>query len=65
MEMQIESQKPPDTSLVQNTSNELVKLIRKLRWVGMEQEAEHLQEELARRHATGADSVLAAPAETD
>jgi hypothetical protein len=49
----------------QRTSNELVKLIRKLRWAGMEREAEALAEELARRRGTDAMSVVAQPCETD
>jgi hypothetical protein len=53
-----------DTSARQKASNELVKLIRKLRWLGME-EAQGLQKELGRRRATVADSVLATAAETD
>ncbi len=73
MEMRSEQQqqKPPGTSDASDTSstdkapNELIKLIRKLRWMGMEEEAEGLQQELTRRHATTADSVLATPAETD
>jgi hypothetical protein len=44
-------------------SNELVKLIRKLRWARMEEEAKGLQKALER--ATAADSVLATPRETD
>jgi hypothetical protein len=58
-------QKPPDTSTVHRTSNELVKLIRKLRWMGMDDEAKKLQNELTRRRATPADSVLATSGETD
>jgi len=58
-------QQPPDTSARQRASNELVKLIRKLRWMGMEDEAQGLQKELEQRHATPADSVLATAAETD
>ena len=54
-------QQPSDTSARQRASNELVKLIRKLRWLGMEEEAQGLQ----RRRATTADSVLATAAETD
>ncbi len=66
MEVRLEQQqKPPDTSLVHKASNELIKLIRKLRWMGMEEEAKGLQTELTRRRAAAADSVLAAPAETD
>jgi len=49
----------------QRASNELVKLIRKLRWLGMEEEAQDLEDELRRRHAAAADSVLATAAETD
>lgn len=49
---------------VDAASNELVKLIRKLRWIGMEKEAEPLEAELTRRRAA-ADSVLAMPRETD
>jgi hypothetical protein len=52
-------QQPPATSASHRASNELVKLIRKLRWMGMEEEAKGLQTELERGHATAADSVLA------
>jgi hypothetical protein len=45
-------------------ANDLVKRIRKLRWMGMEEEAERLQAELTRRCAS-ADSVIATPRETD
>ena len=59
------NQQPSDTSARQRASNELVKLIRKLRWMGMEEEAQGLQNELEQRHATPADSVLATTPETD
>ena len=70
MEMRSEQQQqmPPDASDTSSTDkapNEMIKLIRKLRWMGMEEEAKGLQQELTRRHATTADSVLATPAETD
>ena len=58
-------QQPPDTSASRRASNELVKLIRKLRWIGLDEEAKGLESELERRHATIADSVLAMTAETD
>ena len=45
------------------TSSELAKLIRKLRWIGLDDEAEPLQAELTRRAAT--DSVVAMSGETD
>jgi hypothetical protein len=56
---------PSDTSARQKASDELVKLIRKLRWSGMEKEAQGLENELGRRRAAAADSVLATAAETD
>jgi hypothetical protein len=45
--------------------NELVKLIRKLRWMGLEEAAVRTQDELTLRGVTAADSVVAAPHETD
>jgi hypothetical protein len=44
--------------------NELVKLIRKLRWMGSEREAEKVEDQLTLRKAQ-ADSVIAASHETD
>ena len=60
METALERLKQPDAA-----TNDLVKRIRKLRWMGMEEEAEGLQNELEQRHATAADSVLATTPETD
>ncbi len=57
-------QSAADAAATQRGSNELVKLIRKLRWIGMDDEAERLQAELTRRHAA-ADSVVAMSGETD
>jgi hypothetical protein len=45
-------------------ANDLVKRIRKLRWMGLEEEAKLLQRELMRRCADS-DSVIATPRETD
>jgi hypothetical protein len=59
-----EQQKPPDGSARQQ-ANELIRLIRKLRWMGMEEEAQRVQSELDRCSVRPADSVLAAPPETD
>jgi hypothetical protein len=53
----------PDVSGEQRTTGELVKRIRKLRWMGMEIEAKRLQVTLCRLQQT--DSVLAAPPDTD
>jgi hypothetical protein len=58
-------QQPPDTSTAHQASNDLVKLIRKLRWIGMDDQAEGLQKELEQRRATTADCVLATSGETD
>jgi hypothetical protein len=65
MEMPLEKRKPPNVLAEQRTSNKLVKLIRKLRWMGMEEEAERVQMELAQRDVPPSDSVVAAPHETD
>jgi hypothetical protein len=48
----------------ESAANDLVRRIRKLRWMGLEEEAERLQRELTRRCADS-DSVIATPRETD
>jgi hypothetical protein len=53
----------PDLS-AQQQANELIRLIRKLRWMGMEEEAERVHAELAQCGAQPADSVVAAPRPT-
>ena len=53
-----------DAAEGQSRANDLVKRIRKLRWMGMEEEAERLQRELTQRCADS-DSVIATPRETD
>jgi hypothetical protein len=65
MEMPLAQQKPPDTPVVQSMSNETIKLILKLRWMGMEEEAERVLTELTRREGPTADSVLVTPSDTD
>jgi hypothetical protein len=65
MEMRHNQQTPPDGLAEPRTSNELVKLIRKLRWMGMEEEAERAQDELSVRRVAAADSVVASPRDTD
>ena len=57
-------QKPPDGS-AQQQANELIRLIRKLRWMGMEEEAKRVQAEVAQCGVEPADSVLATSRETD
>jgi hypothetical protein len=66
MEIRHDLHKPDDGLAEQHSSNELVKLIRKLRWIGSEEEAERVEDELTlRRVAGGSDSVVAASRETD
>jgi hypothetical protein len=65
MAMLHSQQRPPDGPGEQRTANELVKLIRKLRWMGLEQEAEKVENQLTLRKAQAADSVVAASRETD
>jgi hypothetical protein len=65
MAMLHNQQKPPDGSGEQRTANELVKLIRKLRWMGLEMEAEKVENQLTLRKVAAADSVIAASRETD
>jgi hypothetical protein len=49
--------------LTPGASSEMVKLIRKLRWVGLEEKAEQLEKKLEQQPAT--DTVLAIQSETD
>ncbi len=64
MEMRHEQQKPPDGLVERQTSNELAKLIQKLRWMGLEEEAVRVQDELNVRQPAAA-CVVAAWQETD
>ena len=64
MPMPLKQPKPDETVESESRANELVKRIRKLRWMGLEEEAERLQRELTRRCAES-DSVIATPRETD
>jgi hypothetical protein len=65
MEMPHNQHKPPDGLREQRTANELVKLIRKLRWMGLEREAEMVEDQLVLRKVQATDSVIAASRETD
>lgn len=53
----------PELSPEERITRELVKRIRKLRWIGMEEEAQRLQAALSGR--TYADGVLVLPMDTD
>jgi hypothetical protein len=65
MEIGHDRQKPPDGLAEQRTSNELVKLIRKLRWMGLEAEAERAEKQLILRNVRATDSVVSASHDTD
>lgn len=60
-----DQQKLPDSLAEQRETNELVKLIRKLRWMGLQDEAKMAENQLTRREVQVADSVVAASRETD
>jgi hypothetical protein len=64
MPVPLEHPTPDDSAEGETRANDLVKRIRKLRWMGLEEEAERLQQELTRRCAES-DSVIATPRETD
>jgi hypothetical protein len=64
METRPDQQRPPDILEERRTSNELVGQIRKLRWMGLEEEAMTVQDELNLRRVT-ADSVVLASHDTD
>jgi hypothetical protein len=49
----------------QRTSNQLVQLIRKLRWIGRDDEAERVLEDLARCRFRPTETVIAGPWATD
>jgi hypothetical protein len=53
----------PEVSAEQRNSNEIIKRIRKLRWIGMEEEAKRIQEALYGMAV--AEVVLGVPSETD
>ena len=55
----------PDLSKDQRASNACIKLIKKLRWMGMNEEEQCLQSKLADRDFEPADSVVAEPRDTD
>jgi hypothetical protein len=54
-----------DVTPEQKAAREVVKLIRKLRWIGMEQEAEQLQTALSGFPSDKRASLLAGPHSTD
>ena len=63
MNMNFAFEKQPSAPTNEEVSNDLVKQIRKLRWIGMDSEAESLQ--ITLRHIQAADVLLGIAAETD
>lgn len=53
----------PEVALAERTPAELVNLIKKLRWIGMEEEAARIQ--ILLRRADAAATLLAGPWDTD
>jgi hypothetical protein len=64
VKMPVEQRESPDLSAQQH-ANKLIRLIRKLRWMGMEEEVKRVQTDLAECGAKPTDSVLVASRETD
>jgi ABC-type hemin transport system substrate-binding protein len=61
-------QDAPEVSPVERSVTELIKRIRKLRWIGLEDEAEQLQVQLQsalRRVDQPRETLLAGPVDTD
>jgi hypothetical protein len=58
-----ERRQPPDLSAEHRVSTDLAKRIRKLRWLGMQREAEELQMSLRRVPHT--ECVIVVPRDTD
>jgi hypothetical protein len=63
MEMRSSVQERPDVSAQERASHELIKRILKLRWIGMEVEAEQMQ--VALRRVEPRCTLLAGPYDTD
>lgn len=63
MEMLSNTQEHPNVSAEERTSHDLTKRIVKLRWIGMEVEAEQMQ--LALRRVEPGRTLLADPADRD
>jgi hypothetical protein len=64
MDLSLTQQKSPDAATPHDASDDLAKLICKLRWMGMDEEADRVAKELAQRQVD-ADSMYAAHSETD
>jgi len=65
MKASLDEEMIPDVPPEQGRVADLVKRIRKLRWIGMEEEAAKLQLALARLSPAERAAVLMAPCDTD
>jgi hypothetical protein len=54
-----------DVSAEQRAPDELIYLIRKLRWMGMEDEAKIMEVQVAARRVQPGDNVIGGPRDTD
>ena len=59
------SQRVPEVSPEEKVTAELIKRIRKLRWIGLEADADLVRAKLTSHPTVPADSVIAAPRDTD
>ncbi|HEY2534880.1 MAG TPA: hypothetical protein VGJ20_44415 [Xanthobacteraceae bacterium] len=65
MEILIAQASAFDLSVAQWASNQLIGLIRKLRWIGMDDEAEQLLAKLMFTHFRPTEPLVAEPSATD
>jgi hypothetical protein len=65
MDTHLNQANAPASSAQLRASNELVRLIVKLRWMGLEDEADCIEKQVASLTVPVAGSVCAAPGETD
>ncbi len=65
MGMPLERKAPNEPATKSRSKKELLKLVHKLRWAGMDDEAERLLKTLQQAQTPAEDKVVAVPAETD
>ncbi len=63
MENSFDLRERQDVPVGERTSSELVNLVKKLRWIGMEEEAEQVQ--IVLRRVDSSATLLAGPWDTD
>ena len=65
MGMPLERKAPNEPTTKSRSKKDLLKLVQKLRWAGMDEEAERLLKTLQLAQMPAEDKVVATPAETD